>query len=621
MNYEAMILNLKASLFDFHDLFHHDPNDAKSLMEQFHNRMKTIMDADVATIYLHRNKLAYFISNRQLMSLNAVINTERNNYKLLANLFLSENDKIIQIEKDLQLENHEFPFHIIIRLTMSANFSGFYVFSYQENPNFSWEALKNIQELIDKHCLFISDNLREKFMKERNEVLFQLSANLHSIHNTPDVLTKVYRTIRTIYPRFSYRFLMSHELEEISAPVYTLSYNENKDSPETIAFINNEIQFAFNRDEYVTIIYSPLSGEQGVYGVLEIKIPGQVFLNNDDIHFIEQSSKMIGQAVERTTLYQSSNRLVTDLQFINIASRDLNKNLEREEISESVKKHIITSCNAEELGIILLPHQDMPKKYFVSKKSTSYFHSHKAEPFILYLIEKLMEQPEPILSGNFKADSIVIPFNSVIVVPMWDSERIFGIIIITHAEPYYFSFDKYKFVQSFIQHAALAYTNSMLKEQLRLTAITDYLTKLYLRNHLDKKIDEHLKTERGGSFILLDVDDFKQINDTYGHYVGDKVLIQIANIIKEYTNGNEIAARWGGEEFAIYIPYGNKEYALDIANKIKDKVQENTDPQVTLSIGISSWHGKNASIKQLFNRADEALYQAKAAGKNLIVIN
>lgn len=622
MNHESMILNIKASMFNFHDLFNHESNDAKMMMEMFHERMKNILIADQATIFLNRNKLAYFLSNRQIVSMQSVINTDVEPYQRLKRLFPSDDDNVVLINSDLNIAQHDQPFHIVMRLRTATNFSGFYVFSYNENPGYPLEALEDIQELIDKHFLFISNHLREKFMKERNQLLFQLSANLHSIHSTPEVLIKVYRTIKRIYPRFDYRFLMSHEHENNSAPIYTLSYAEKKNAPETVAFINNEMQFDFDEAENVTLIYSPLSGKQGVYGVIEIKIPGQVYLDVDDIAFVEQSSKMIGQAVERTTLYQSSNQLVTDLQFINIASRDLNKNLDRRQISQSVKKHIVTSCQAEELGIVLFPrNEETEKRFIVSEESTGFFRSNKAERFIEYLYETLKEKPEPILSGNFKADSVVIPFNSVIVVPMWDSEKMFGFIVIAHEEPYYFSFDKYKFVQSFIQHAALAYTNSMLKEKLRLTAITDYLTKLYLRNHLDKKIDEHMKKDRGGSFILLDVDDFKLINDTYGHYVGDKVLIQIAEIIKETVNDNEIAARWGGEEFAIYVPYANEEYALTIANRIREKVEEKTDPKVTLSIGISSWYGDNESIEQLFNKADEALYEAKASGKNRIVMN
>src|SRR5699024_1390586 len=136
----------------------------------------------------------------------------------------------------------------------------------------------------------------------------------------------------------------------------------------------------------------------------------------------------------------------------------------------------------------------------------------------------------------------------------------------------------------------------------------------------DKKIDQHMTSGQGGSFMLLDVDDFKLVNDTYGHYVGDKVLIQIARILKNSINDNEIAARWGGEEFAVYLPYYNLEYAKEVAENISLQIKESTDPNVTVSIGISLWNDKRRSIEELFIEADEALYEAKETGKDRIII-
>lgn len=622
MKYQSVITDIKVSLFDVHDLFDHGHTDINTIMESFHCKMKETMGADDAKIYLNRNKLAYFISSRNLVALQSLMSTDKKAYHAIRNLFQSDKDVVISVQSDAVTGHEGYGHHLVMRLNTATNFSGFYVFSYENKPDFTAEIIQEIQQVIDKHFVVISNYFRERFMKERNQLLFQLSANLHSIHSTTEVLTKVHQTVKKIYPRFNYRFLMSHEFENTNTPIFTLIYSEKNDRPETIAFINNEIQFDYNQEKDMTVAYSPLAGKQGVYGVLEIEIPGQVYFVDEDIQFIIQASKMIGQAVERTTLYQSSTQLVTDLQFINIASRDLNKNLDRSEISENVIKHIVSSCQTEEIGIILFPeHEESDTKFVVTKESTSYFKSGNAEPFIYYLYERLQENGDPILSGNFKVDSLVIPFTSIMVIPMWDSEKIFGIIIIAHEEPYYFSFDKYRFVQSFIQHAALAYTNSMLKEKLRQIAITDHLTKLYLRNHLDKKIDEHMKSDRGGSFILLDVDDFKLVNDTHGHYVGDKVLIQIANVIKEAINETGIGARWGGEEFAVYIPYANEDYAQEIASTIRNNVKGQTNPQVTVSIGISSWHGKDKSIEQLFIKADEALYEAKSAGKNRIIIS
>lgn len=204
---------------------------------------------------------------------------------------------------------------------------------------------------------------------------------------------------------------------------------------------------------------------------------------------------------------------------------------------------------------------------------------------------------------------------------MWDAEAIFGFIVTAHPSAYHFTFDKFKFIQSFIQHASLAFKNSVLKEQLRIMATTDYLTKLYTRNYLDKMIGKSMEKDTFGTFVLFDVDDFKKINDTFGHYIGDKVLIQVAKIIKREMKKNVIAARWGGEEFALYFPNLSMSDTIKWVDNIRRAVQAETNPNVSLSCGVSEWSSDfdTDSIEKLFIRADEALYEAKSTGKNRII--
>jgi len=620
MNQWQTITEIKASIFDFHDLFSHEYEDFQVIVEHFNHRIRSILQAERAKLFVERQQLERIISPRVIYSLRSVISVDQAVIQTIDSLFDSLPDVFLQKNILLDVTGAEYPYHVILKLNTNIKFKCFYVLSYKEQTHFLDDILQELCYVIEKHIEVLTAHIQERFIQERNQLLYQLSTNLHSVHKTTDVLQRVYRYVKILYPKFKYRFLMSHEYENVSIPLYPIEYNDNENCLGTTAFINNDMQMEYDVENNRTIIYSPLSGRQGVYGVLEVTIPKAIRLNDSDYEFIKQSSKMIGRAVERTTLYQTSTQLITDLQFINIASRELNRNLERSEISENVKKHIVNSCHADDIAIVLLEKTELGEEVIITDESTDYFKTPNADSLVHYLSRRLKERPEPILSGNFKIKYLTIPFNSIMVIPMWDSERMFGFIVIAHENPYYFSFDKYKFMQSFVQHAALAYINSMLKEQLRKTAITDYLTKLYLRNYLDKKIDKHMKTDAGGSFMLLDIDDFKSVNDTYGHYVGDRVLIQIANIIKETLDENEIGARWGGEEFAIYLPYYNRKYATFIAENIKKKVKTRTNPNVTLSIGISFWSDENQSIEQLFIKADEALYEAKEFGKNRIIV-
>lgn len=164
------------------------------------------------------------------------------------------------------------------------------------------------------------------------------------------------------------------------------------------------------------------------------------------------------------------------------------------------------------------------------------------------------------------------------------------------------------------------------KELLKLS-ITDKLTGLYNRLKTDKKLEEeHRKVIRHSTYscsiLLIDVDLFKLINDNFGHVVGDKVLQDLAIILKNNLREIDILGRWGGEEFLIILPITNKEEALIVANKLKQDVAQyefSHGQQVTISIGGIQLQS-NLSIDETLIKADEALYQSKHEGRNRVTI-
>jgi diguanylate cyclase (GGDEF)-like protein len=123
---------------------------------------------------------------------------------------------------------------------------------------------------------------------------------------------------------------------------------------------------------------------------------------------------------------------------------------------------------------------------------------------------------------------------------------------------------------------------------------------------------------------MLDIDFFKQINDTYGHPVGDKILIHIVNICKEHLRKNDYIARIGGEEFTILLPQIDKKEANLIANRIKEKIQntpfleEKNHIHCTVSIGCMTNTNQYSKISDIYEIADSALYSAKNSGRNLV---
>ena len=122
--------------------------------------------------------------------------------------------------------------------------------------------------------------------------------------------------------------------------------------------------------------------------------------------------------------------------------------------------------------------------------------------------------------------------------------------------------------------------------------------------------------------MIVDLDDFKNINDTYGHEIGDLVLIQFVKIARETIRENDLIIRFGGDEFILLLPNTNIKNAKIIATKIINRVSEynmSTDVNFLISIGIADYQEKDLIIDDIISRADKSLYEAKRAGKNRAV--
>lgn len=173
----------------------------------------------------------------------------------------------------------------------------------------------------------------------------------------------------------------------------------------------------------------------------------------------------------------------------------------------------------------------------------------------------------------------------------------------------------------------LEFAKDQLKDknkELKRIAITDKLTRLYNRVKLDeallKEIQRAKRYKHPFGLIIVDIDDFKIINDTYGHQVGDKVLIELAKILLKDTRQIDLCGRWGGEEFMIICPETNEEGTYKLATILKDKIQSHKFKdigQVTASFGVAQFNQKD-SFDSVILKADKALYNAKRDGKNCV---
>jgi diguanylate cyclase (GGDEF)-like protein len=166
-------------------------------------------------------------------------------------------------------------------------------------------------------------------------------------------------------------------------------------------------------------------------------------------------------------------------------------------------------------------------------------------------------------------------------------------------------------------------------EEIYRMTIIDGLTQVHVKRYLLESLDKELMRARRHvrdlSFLMLDIDHFKNINDRHGHLAGDYVLKEVARLIQQRIRRDEVLARYGGEEFAIILPETTLDGAKKLAEGLRERIEEsrfifqNEVIRVTISIGVAMLHENDKASMDLIKRADEKLYEAKRAGRNRVV--
>lgn len=219
---------------------------------------------------------------------------------------------------------------------------------------------------------------------------------------------------------------------------------------------------------------------------------------------------------------------------------------------------------------------------------------------------------------------------SLMVAPLVMAGNVSGMIRAESAYPGIFSQDDLRLFTILSDLAGAAAENARLYQRTQELAITDGLTGLYLRRFFNQRLEEELNRfrEYGTPFCLmiLDLDHFKRINDKLGHLVGDRVLAQLAEVLRAEARSTDILCRFGGEEFALLLPYTPAASGMIMAERIRVRVLDHPlpslagHPPLTVSLGVAGCPTHALDGPGLVHAADDALYVAKRQGRNRAVL-
>lgn len=221
-------------------------------------------------------------------------------------------------------------------------------------------------------------------------------------------------------------------------------------------------------------------------------------------------------------------------------------------------------------------------------------------------------------------------FETAVWVPVFAQGRIFAVLsLFDREDDGTFSVRDLDTVLSLADQAGVAIDNVVLHQEAQRLAITDGMTGIwnhrYFQLRFDQEMDRSARFRRPFCLLLCDIDDFKYVNDTYGHLQGDSVLIELARRVKAEIRDIDVLARYGGEEFVLILPETDAEGGFRAAEKIRRRIFEapfgkDRSMAVTISIGVACFPRAGTDQTTLLRAADVALYQAKARGKNRSIV-
>ncbi len=264
------------------------------------------------------------------------------------------------------------------------------------------------------------------------------------------------------------------------------------------------------------------------------------------------------------------------------------------------------------------------------------FHLKAADGEKSELIRRVVDQGEAVtivdISGRRDYQPLRSMSKAVMLVPMIAHGKNLGVLTAESPEAGSFTEKDEAMLAVLARSAAMALDNAMLHRKMEELTMTDELTGIYNYRHFTQKLKEEQRRaaryDQPLSMIMLDIDWFKRFNDSYGHEVGNLVLKGITESVKQCIRDVDIFARYGGEEFVVLLPQTPKAEAAIIGERIRTKIEEATffggdnipDLKVTVSIGVTSYPENGKPYDELLTLADQALYRAKGAGKNLVCV-
>jgi diguanylate cyclase (GGDEF)-like protein len=388
----------------------------------------------------------------------------------------------------------------------------------------------------------------------------------------------------------------------------------------------------FGDERLQSVIFVPLQVKGQTIGILSAQSRLPYVYTQDDQAILEELAAHASVAIDNARLFAAERRRAEELEALRQTIADISVNLELATLLEAILKRAQTLLTGDggalalyraeinELEIVAGPQKEIGIRLALGEGA----------------LGQVAQTRQPLIIDDYAQWAHHLPFytsgawHAVVGAPLILSHQLIGAITVSTTDSARrFIHADMQLLHLFAQQAAIAVENARLFGEVQRLAIIDPLTGQYNRRHFFEKAEHELiraqRYARPLSAIMLDIDHFKRINDTYGHSVGDQVLRAVAQHCRQALRAIDLLGRYGGEEFSILLPDTSLADARLVAERLCQQLPltpiEIAEDVITVTVsqGVATLNGSSSNIDQLLDHADQALLEAKRAGRNRVV--
>jgi diguanylate cyclase (GGDEF)-like protein len=347
----------------------------------------------------------------------------------------------------------------------------------------------------------------------------------------------------------------------------------------------------------------------------------------------EQAAGQIALAISKALLLDSERRRRQEAETLRTVSNALVSTLELDQVLDLILDQLARVIDYDSAAVLLLEEDNVRVVTGHGFKDSTKFLG-RSYPIKDLPLEKILETQRALWLENPRENTKLRKLGwtkniqSWMALPMWAPGELIGFMTLDSYQPDAYGASEAALVQPYANQAAQAIENARRFDWVQRQALTDDLTGLYNRRGLfqlgRREVERADRFERPLTAIMIDIDHFKRVNDRYGHYIGDQVLCEIARRCTALLRKIDLLGRYGGEEFAILLPETAMRTAMEVAERIRKFIADETvktgrgDLSITISLGVAQLTNDTTELARLLDAADTAMYTAKQAGRNCV---